>query len=267
VRLCKRLVCPLLITVGVLIAMTLMLPSNAGAGQPMDEEEQPDFMEAGVESQANVIFGADVPLSTVGGQLPEVVANGSFVAMVYERNNLVYMRAVKATEAKWGLTAQVHTVAGTVPRLAFRPGSASTVHVVWTGSNAGGQPERVIRHRVCTLANLTISCSGAVTDIASTAAGQLKTPDIVISSDGVIHVAWYDTNTGQIKTARSTNINGTGWVINPTPINVSSTAFAGEPVLAATANHIHLAFKDKVGGFGRVEYRRLNKSNHSINLS
>lgn len=264
-RLCKRLVCPLFITVGVLIAMTLMLPSNAGAGQPMDEEEQPDVMEAGVESQANVIFGNDVPLSPVGGQLPEIAANGSFVAMVYERNNLVYMRAVKATEAKWGLTTQVHTVAGAVPRLAFRPSSASTVHVVWTGSNAGGQPERVIRHRFCTLANLTITCSGAVTNIASTAAGQLKTPDIAITPDGVIHVAWYDTNTGQIKTARSTN-NGASWT-NGATINVSSTAFAGEPVLAATTNQVHLAFKDKVSGFGRVEYRRLNKSNHSINLS
>jgi hypothetical protein len=263
--LCKRLVHPLLIAVGVLIAAIVMLPPNVDAGQPIDEREEPVLTEAGVESQANVIFGSDVALTPVGGQLPEIAANGSFVAMVYERNNLIFMRAVKATEAKWGGTAQVHNLAGAVPRLAFRPGSASTVHVVWTGSNAGGQPERVIRHRVCTLATLSINCSGAVTNIASTAAGQLKTPDIVIAPDGSIHVAWYDTNTGKIKTARSTN-NGASWATGAT-IDVVSTAFAGEPVLAATTNQIHLAFKDKVSGSGRVEYRRLNKSNHSINLS
>jgi hypothetical protein len=90
----------------------------------------------------------------------------------------------------------------------------------------------------------------------------LKTPDIAVSSDGYVHVAWFDTDLDQVKTVYSAD-NGASWNTGAT-ITVEDGTVAGDPVLATTGDHVHLAFKDKSGGAWAVKYRRLAKTTHAI---
>ena len=60
---------------------------------------------------AQVLPGIDLALSGVGGRLPEIAANGEFVAVVFEQSSRAYIRAVQQGSG-WGSTTALDSNQG-----------------------------------------------------------------------------------------------------------------------------------------------------------
>lgn len=262
-----KLIVPLLLATAGLVAI-FMLPIRAGTSEVMIEaaraaENNPSGLsEMSLGAQTVVLSGTDIALSGTGGRLPEVAANGTFVAVVYEQNGSVYIRSVKASVGEWQ-PARLIASQAYVPKLAFRQGSTNTVHVVWVGDSTG----KYIRHMPCTLADSGPTCPSDHISAIATADSNLVQPDVAVDSDGGVHVAWLDINaglSGTIKTAYSTNAldSSPTWTTKDT-VPVQGGSNAGQPTLAAAGNYVHLTLKDKNGSDWEIEYYRLLKDHTS----
>ncbi|MCB9106909.1 MAG: hypothetical protein H6633_22090 [Anaerolineales bacterium] len=158
-------------------------------------------------AQDVTIAGEDVKLSGDNGSVPDIAANSQWVAIVYEQNNQVYIRAASVSEEAWGFTKAINTTVSNFPKLAFSSaaGESNIVHVVWAYGSSLSTSERQIRYTKCTLSDPTISCNSAKT-IATTASQRLKLPVIAVSPDGTnVHIAWFNQSTDQIQMAHSGN--------------------------------------------------------------
>jgi hypothetical protein len=101
-----------------------------------------------------------------------------------------------------------------------------------------------------------------VSDIA-TAAANLGQVDITVDGTNGVHVAWFDGNSNQIKTAYSTNATAATPDWNAGATIDTGGSDAGQPVLAAAGNYVHLAFKDYDDPDWAIQYRRLTKGAHT----
>jgi len=199
----------------------------------------------------------DIQISSKGAGSPDIAISndGTYVAVAYYKQETgagnVYVKS--ATAAEGWLSSQFVGV-GSNPRLAFSDNT--TVHVVWTNSD-----NKSIKYSKCTLSLLNRpACSG---DTIHQSIENLDTPDIVVDSDGNIHVAWANTDQGRIETSLSTN-GGDSW---SSPTNVSNGGNYDRRPALATSNPVHLAFLRGPNGSAAptsVEYRR-SDSNTSHN--
>lgn len=270
----KNFIIPLGVAGLALLLVTLTLPFRAAASEETletraavvteEDDPSPDQIEA-----AGILPGSKVQISGAGGRLPEVAANGHFVAMVFESgstpNNRVYIRAVPAGSG-WGFTRQLDSARGSTPKLAFSSTATDTVYVVWEGD--GGQN---IKFTTCILDDPLINCATASTvNTVAGGTGQLRQPDIAVDSAGNIHLAWVDRDDGanpddnKIKTSRSSN-GGSSWS-SPVSIDLDGGDSGGQPVLAtggSPTEYVHLSYKDDVFGTWAIFYLRSSTGNHN----
>lgn len=258
---------PLFVLVLVSISITISRPAAIEASEPKREDEAVQLVEeTQIDAQDVTIVGEDVRLSG-SGNVPEIAANSQWVAIVYEQNNQVYIRAASASNESWGFAKTVGTTFSSFPDLAFSgaAGQSNIVHVVWAYGSTFSAREKQIRYAKCTLADPIISC-GSSKIIASTASQQLKLPVVTVSPGGnEVHIAWFNQSTDQIQTARSAN-GGSTWSAPKNIFEATDGANAGQPALAATSNFVHLVFRDRDPNTGNwfIRYRRLNKSTHNV---
>ncbi|NJN95913.1 MAG: hypothetical protein HC875_18295 [Anaerolineales bacterium] len=207
-----------------------------------------------------LIEGEDVTISSLGGGSPdiEVSSNGQFVAVAYFKqengDGAVYVKS--ATAADGWLTSSLVGF-GSNPQLIFKANSTDTVYVVWARSDGAA-----IQSAECILAALTApACTPGSVDVRTAATGSLENPDIAVSSNGFIHVAWV--NDGVIETARSTSANSLGgWSSAAT---ISGGGNDQKPALAwasGDSGRLHLVFLRGATPTS-VEYRRTADSSHN----
>jgi hypothetical protein len=210
-----------------------------------------------LRTQDIVLSGTDVLLG--GGQLPEVAANNSFVAAVWDVNNSqVWLRAVKEVSATWGIGRKVAD--GSFPKLAL--GVTNTLYIVWKGPVSGAT--KAIKFAVCKLDQPLYGCQ-VKTDVVTATSDTLYQPDVVVDTDNRIHVAWFDKNAKLIKIAYSSN-EGASWT-SGSSIDVDSfdANTVNDPVLAASDTYVHLAFRGYGTTLGwEIFYVRFNKSNDTL---
>ena len=86
---------------------------------------------------------------------------------------------------------------------------------------------------------------------------------MAVGGDDRVHVAWFNGNTNEVKTAWSSD-HGDNW--NPGATIVTGGSDAGEPALAVAGTDVHLAFKDKSSSpdIWYINYRHLNNNDHGI---
>ncbi|MCK6627127.1 MAG: hypothetical protein L6R45_18360 [Anaerolineae bacterium] len=206
------------------------------------------------------IGGTDVTISSLGGGSPdiEVSSNGQFVAVAYFKQEngegAVYVKSSTATDG-WLTSSLVGF--GTNPQLSFRAGSNNIIYVVWARSDGAA-----IQSAQCALAALTPpTCTLSSANVRTATAGSLENPDIAVSSNGFIHVAWV--NNGVIETARSTSANSlAGW---SGPATVAGGGNDQKPAItwsSGNGGRLHLAFLRGATPTS-VEYRHSADTSHS----
>lgn len=225
-----------IIALGVIV---FFLPRGAEAGN--SPPLQPNPMDE-ISPLTEVLAGTDVRLSGSGGSLPEIAANGTFVALVYEQSDEVYIRAAQTA---WGVATRLDSNnKGEVPKLAFAPAPVTnTVHAVWVGYD-GENKEKFIRYTSCTLGQPIVTCAEA-TEVA-TATDKVKSPDVAVDSTGLVHVAWFDTDDLKVK-SRCLGCGGGGWSTSTDVTGALNDSTKGEVALAAANNKVHLGVTDKTG--------------------
>lgn len=240
-------------------------PAGAAAGSV---SRQPDGV-------APAIVPATIPpqalrLTYRGARLPEIAANNTYVAMVYQFGNgsgsRVFIRA--ATAAGWGLSIPVDSRRGEVPRLAFVPGE-NKVHVVWEAEDGLN-----IRHTICTLAEILPACApSAELAPGNIIAQRYRLPDIVVDAGKQAHVAWLDRNgaanqsDNQVRVARRP-ANSSSWTVSTLPLAgsfVKGGDDAGQTALAVNGDFVHLALIERgrrtLADRWSIEYWRYQISN------
>ncbi|MFN8453596.1 MAG: hypothetical protein U0401_02815 [Anaerolineae bacterium] len=199
----------------------------------------------------------EVTISSAGAGSPEIKANGTFVAVVYFKQDseasTVYLKS--ATQSDGWLTSSVVGF-GSGPQLAFSAINANIVFVVWANST-----KTAIESAQCTL-DTTLPYMDPATcvpgaPLEQTVTASLDAPDIVVDSAGMIHVVWV--NDGVIKTARSSVANSVGGWTGLTSVSGSNND--QKPVLAWSSGNngqLHLAFLrgSNAAAPNSVQYRR-----------
>jgi hypothetical protein len=248
----------------ILLAVFLVIPLGAMAHSPVVESEPSsltvsDDSPAAIGQQA-IIGGSDVQLSSNGASLPKIAANQYFAAVVFQQSGNIYLRATKGAT---GWLPATTVGVGANPNLVFSETNTDTVHIVWE------QDDNKIQYRKCTLAQSSMSCNDPST-VASDADSDLGTPDIVVDKTShYLHVVWVkdvSPDADSIQTVRSSSSETAGTVSWGTVVPVGGPTNPQQPVLAATAGYIHLAFVD-AGGASLYYYRSSDSSSPSWGTS
>jgi hypothetical protein len=213
-------------------------PVVAGPAQSRPSESLERLRTAAVLSTTEIIL-------TTRNSLPptlKVSNDGNFLTLVYSKLSGVRAVHVKSATLADGWVTTRYLGSGENPRVAFKSGSNTEVFVVWQAAD-----NKSIRFASCTLSLTTqptcVPATPGGTTVTSITSGNVETPDIVVDSNGAIHVAWVRdlNNIRSVETAVSTN-NGQNWVTS-SPIQPPVGTGFTTPKLAFANNALHLALR------------------------
>jgi len=188
-----------------------------------------------------VTFGVPVNVSNTpegDSSLPNIVAAGDRVYVVWQDTSPtsdIFIASSADGGATFGVPVNVSNQgASSIPQIAV---SGDNVYVVWADSSAGS-PDIFIASSADGGATF-----GEPVNVSNTPDGFSYLPQIAISSNGTIYLAWQDNfPVDDIFFASSTD----GGISFGEPVDVSNTPEGSSfsPLLAASGNAVHVAWQD-----------------------